>query len=344
MKTATAVIGAFITFLITMGVLFKTMHWPGAGPMIVLGASSLSLYVILVAAANITSYEKKGLIGFCNGVGAFGGMVLAVGLLFKIMHWPGAGPMIVISLPLVVIVSFVFMIGYLVMKEPIKLSPGTLFATICFGMLLYGTSIGGAPYSILINICDNAIKIEKNTELLNHQNHNTLLLNNTEANVKLFKSTSDLTNHIEKLKSELYAVTDGLPKEVADTISLYSINGKDNYDVPTHLMGIADPSNPIKVPGKEEYSAITLRKKIEEFNTFIKEMNSDIEVINTNEMIGYQGMESWEVGTFYHLPLAAVVLTLNQIQLEANVICNYVLTSKDNTSLKAENNEPEEEQ
>lgn len=30
---------------------------------------------------------------------------------------------------------------------------------------------------------------------------------------------------------------------------------------------------------------------------------------------------------FYHYTLAQVILTLNQIQLEANIICNTILTS-----------------
>ena len=85
MKTANAIIGGFITIVLLFGVLCKMMHWPGAGIMIVLSASSLAIYVYFAAVQNILSHKKNTLLKICNGLGAFVGSIVIIGFLFKII-------------------------------------------------------------------------------------------------------------------------------------------------------------------------------------------------------------------------------------------------------------------
>ncbi|MBL4594678.1 MAG: hypothetical protein JKX68_12815 [Flavobacteriales bacterium] len=144
----------------------------------------------------------------------------------------------------------------------------------------------------------------------------------------MFTASTELVNHIENLKSKLYEVVDQLPKEVADTISLNGVIYKDNYDAPTWIMGLGDPNNPVKNLGEEIYSAITLREKIESYNSLINKIGTEVTMINIDGSYNFEGvLEPWEVSTFYHAPLAFVVLSLNRIQLEANIICNTILTN-----------------
>ncbi len=328
MKTVNAILGAIITFFLLLGVMFKIMHWPGAGPLIVVFTSLLSMYMIPVAIGNILSYEKKTLIGICNGIGAFGGMVLSIGLLFKIMHWPGSGVMMYIGFLFLIIVILFFLILYAISKEPIKLSSGTLFSAICFGLLLYAVSIGSSSKSLLVNVVKNAVNIEQDYKEVETSNFKIISSFQNTNNTTVYEATNKLNSHINGLKSKLYQFTDNIPEEVADTISLYYIAAKDNYDVPTHILGIADPNNPSYADGLEECSAITLREKIEKFNAIVLELNPNSKTINTKDYTNYNGyMDPWEVETFYHYTISQVILTLNQIQLEANIICNTTLTS-----------------
>ena len=77
------------------GVLFKIMHWPGAGILITLGI--VLIVLVILPFYFVTSYrsqvEKKNplypIVGYITLA-----LILA-GALFKIMHWPGAGIMIV---------------------------------------------------------------------------------------------------------------------------------------------------------------------------------------------------------------------------------------------------------
>jgi len=141
---------------------------------------------------------------------------------------------------------------------------------------------------------------------------------------KVKKIANNLYTHIDNLKHQLYLETDGLEKLVADTISLELINSKDNYDTPTFLMGLADPATPVKVAGKEIYSGITLREELNKYQTGILSVFEDKEVVaNLTRKISYldtkdiptdDGNDPWEVGLFYHVPLAAVVCVLSKIQ------------------------------
>ena len=121
-------------------------------------------------------------------------------------------------------------------------------------------------------------------------------------------------DHIKNLKSTLIAETDGIPKEVADTMNMNAVNAKDNYDLPTLIMGIADPSNPIKALGYEEWSGIGLKEKMVGYKKgllgvfkdkdVIAEIDEKIGFLNTEDIAaGHDGPEPWEVALF--LPQAS---------------------------------------
>ncbi|MBL4594052.1 MAG: gliding motility protein GldM [Flavobacteriales bacterium] len=141
---------------------------------------------------------------------------------------------------------------------------------------------------------------------------------------KVKKLANHMYDHIENLKKKMYAVTDGIEQSVADTIKLSMIDGKDNYDAPTHLMGLADPGNPIKLPGEEQYSGIVLKEELNKYRKGILNIFDDKNVKDeVGEKIAYlatpkiktdDGEDEWEVGLFYHVPLAAAVCALSKIQ------------------------------
>jgi len=139
------------------------------------------------------------------------------------------------------------------------------------------------------------------------------------------KMSNDMYGHIEALKSKLIEITDKKPQEVADTLNMIYVDAKDNYDEPTRIMGLSEPGKPIKVPGLEEWSGITLREKINAYQSGIIGVFDDKDVkdiltqklsyLNTPEMKNDDGnMDPWETGMFYHIPLAAVVTMLSKIQ------------------------------
>lgn len=54
----------------------------------------------------------------------------------------------------------------------------------------------------------------------------------------------------------------------------------------------------------------------------MKTVNAIFGAIKTDEKWSGEYLDSWEVATFYHMPLAQVILTLNLIDAEAIAQCN----------------------
>lgn len=127
------------------------------------------------------------------------------------------------------------------------------------------------------------------------------------------KLSDELASYIEELKVQLIMETEGIPREVADTINLAWVNGKDNYDIPTLLM-IGESED-----GSGGKSA-ELRKKVEQFKTDLLAMldEQDREMLNVGlELEG--GVENgthynWEMKNFYHTQLAPTIVILSKLQ------------------------------
>jgi hypothetical protein len=97
-RSIAKIVGAISASLVNLGITFKFQHWPGAGPMLVLGLVSFALIfmpLLLKERSRQESSEKRTLM---NTAGATGLTLFSLGLLFKIMHWPGGAIMLGLSL------------------------------------------------------------------------------------------------------------------------------------------------------------------------------------------------------------------------------------------------------
>lgn len=139
------------------------------------------------------------------------------------------------------------------------------------------------------------------------------------------KLANEMYDHLAKLKITLIKETDKVTQEIADTLPLGRVSSKDNYDIPTLIMGLADPSKPTIYPGFEEFSAVKLEEKIDAYREgLINIVPKDYHQVfvpaiglTTDEVINADGgKEPWTVGTFYHVPLAACVTMVSKLQAD----------------------------
>ncbi|MBN1988771.1 MAG: hypothetical protein JW783_05235 [Bacteroidales bacterium] len=95
MKKSTYILGALSAILMVTGALFKTYHLPGAGVAILL-ASVLIVFAFLPTLF-YTSYKEdpSKLSMALSAIGFTVAAAMLLGLLFKIMHWPGAKIMLI---------------------------------------------------------------------------------------------------------------------------------------------------------------------------------------------------------------------------------------------------------
>ena len=140
------------------------------------------------------------------------------------------------------------------------------------------------------------------------------------------QASLELVDYIKELKIKLLQETEKITKNEADTLQLKFVNGKDNYDIPTNIL-IGQEETGEKGMAKVLKDKITRYKKdmlglfdLEEQKT----LNFDLK---TDDVKTDLGMESWEMGNFYHTPLAASITLLSKVQTEVKKV-EYDVVSK----------------
>ncbi|MBK6520838.1 MAG: hypothetical protein KBG47_01920 [Bacteroidia bacterium] len=108
MKKAMIISGTASVGLLSFGLFFKFMHWPGASIGILLGITILSL-IFLPLMFILKIKEKQNIKDKITiGIGAFAGILISMGILFKIMHWPYANMMMNSSIAILMLLFLPF--------------------------------------------------------------------------------------------------------------------------------------------------------------------------------------------------------------------------------------------
>jgi len=98
MKQKIYILGVISAIIVFTGTIFKMNHYPGAGVMIIAGIGSLVLLFLPLALTNHYRSNGNGKSLLLHVVTYITCFVVFTGMLFKLMHWPHAGSMLVIAL------------------------------------------------------------------------------------------------------------------------------------------------------------------------------------------------------------------------------------------------------
>jgi len=114
MKRTLKISGIISISLFIVGVLFKTMHWPGAGVILFLGLAFFSLVFIPLNIVLKFKDDTEKSNRIVMTIGLLTASVASIGVLFKIMHWPYANVLMFSSnlAFMLVFIPIYFMIKY----------------------------------------------------------------------------------------------------------------------------------------------------------------------------------------------------------------------------------------
>ncbi|MES2702990.1 MAG: hypothetical protein V4649_10140 [Bacteroidota bacterium] len=91
--------GFFAAFLISMSLLFRIMHWPGV---VVLHVSGFAALIVASTAIFINAMKHKDrhspMYNLRVVAGFVAGMLIAIGSIFKMLHYPGANVQILLGM------------------------------------------------------------------------------------------------------------------------------------------------------------------------------------------------------------------------------------------------------
>ncbi len=203
-KQATIYITAFVGGILFMAsVLFKTMHWPGANLLFLPGMAILAFIliplIIIQRIANLKMNKTVFVIGLISL------MTILWGMLFKIMHWPGAHVLLMVGGALLVL-AFVPLFYITEVRKSENIRIDFLFGIVAisyfiiFSFLLSITASSG----ILIdfNYQDNSFRSSANH--LN-ENNSSLLSETDQSEVSQFVKQADLV-YIELENIKLHII------------------------------------------------------------------------------------------------------------------------------------------
>ncbi len=155
--------------------------------------------------------------------------------------------------------------------------------------------------------------------------------------VECQKEIKEVEKYINELRAKIIAETEPSAKKnekIADTMNMRNMEAPDNFDVPSHVLGISNPKQPTKGPWTADELKGKLTKLQEKLVSIVDGMQKDkktkffdddykgikkkfmsLKPVDSKRMEGSIEF-NWEMDNFYHLPLAAVVTNLNKFQTD----------------------------
>lgn len=91
MKKRTLIVGVVSSFLLLIGILMKTQHWPGANVVIAVAAALFALGYSILLLRDKNAIAQNNNQKTVNIMTMVLMSVIMICFLFKAMHWPGAG-------------------------------------------------------------------------------------------------------------------------------------------------------------------------------------------------------------------------------------------------------------
>ncbi len=328
MKKLIYISGIAAANLLLSGCLFKVFHWPGASVLLCL-AVFLFCFVFLPFAL-LNSYQnqeqkKHGGLYIVTFVTFFIGVL---GILFKVMHWPGASIFLFVGIPLPFVL---FLPVYLYQTREEKNRDSRNFLGIMFGLTFL------AVFSVLLTI--NVSRDVLGSAGLNTNNNDKFVLF-TQTKIKSFGTE----NKIAQQSDQLCAYIDGLKCELLTAsqnavCANYSVTlgynpltiiNKDNSEIPVQVLFGEGDKNKLnelkqKIAGYRE-SVLSSGKASPALNELIGSLFdvSSIASDNPNE----ENLISWEERQFAGHQLMLVLDALSEIQSNIRLVESELLAVK----------------
>lgn len=319
-----------------LGVLFKVMHWPGASILLIVGwtillALFIPLLLISKLKENIPAKEKR-----IYTLGAFALILFELATLFKIMHWPGAGPLLIVG-------SFLLVGGFIPLYTNMKvkanaMSPGQFVFVITLSMYaIVLTSLLAMNVSkhvferILCDEADDSKIIhyfeKKKERLLSQLTNDSTQLVQFENKKHVVESSAEIKNLIRDIRIDLVEHVEGVDKIRAQELLLKPVTMLqiDNQDWVNELLLVNQQkqyATKLKLAINNFKSAIL---KASTNNEFTSKVNA---LLNTDNEITPDYNISWEESNFRNNSLISVLARLNNIEKNIYVLEMDILTSK----------------
>lgn len=214
MKNINYIIGLLSLIVLLIGIIFKVLHLPGAAILFILGMGLMVFIFLPIAYWNLLKSTTDELLKWVYHAAFISFFIDFVGVVFKVLHWPGASILMIIGIPL----PFVFFLPlYIYYHNKRKLKLDVNFFSICLFM-------------IYLSVFSSLLAVNKSHSTINA----TVSLANavSSSNSDYKSSNNNLILLLDEIKLALCNATDGNNEVLTDSgknIQFNMVISKDIY-------------------------------------------------------------------------------------------------------------------
>jgi hypothetical protein len=311
--------GLISSVIFLLGILFKVMHWPGAGVALLVGLSILGLiFLPSLIFAKISDDRGEGKRA-AYLVGLFAGLFYITGFLFKIMHWPGASAAILIGL---ILFAMIFIPLFVVAHYKNESHVSGHFIFVIVASMMATLFISFMALSVHKDVLSEFAAVEKQMDdvlddLEDNNNFFVQEMINTSVGdgivASVHQKTEEIETWINDLKKELVTAT-----EPENTVAI--AGGKVDGSMILRKDAINIPAEILIIEGK----ASQLAEKIKEYKGYLLSESDDANLASKLDMlldisrvkVADEPEIPWENATFEHRTLVSDLNTLTIIQIK----------------------------
>jgi hypothetical protein len=313
MKKMMIVSGAISAFGFFIGSMFKIMHWPGAGVLMVLAVAIFSFLFLPILFTLKVKEVKASREKWTLGIGTIVGILFSLSILFKVMHWPGAN---VMGLSALLGLVFVFL--------PIHFfggirNPETKTNTIVSSVILL--AISGFLF-LLVNLrgssaSDNALflankNLISSTDFLAKSSQDFIAKNEAESLIRIGENKRIAKQAVNVFRETILKQFD-----------------HQNYNAQTDEKIIRQSGNAYTAfenllftkQGEPSQLVLNLKKSLIKY----QQENGNGAVLSLPESMD----DDWEMKMFFKVTLEKILRNLNQLELDIELMeMNQLLLNK----------------
>ncbi len=315
MKKSVYFPGIACTILMLFGCMFKIMHWPGANIMLTISILLFCFYFLPAALMNSYKSQETPKHKTLHIITFIVFSICMMGVLFKVMHWPGAGVFLMIGLPLPFVL---FLPVYLYSTRNEQKEDSMNFLGLMFGLTFLAVFSVLLALSISKQVLRNGITRDYSIEKTIAFSETALTNFKTDSDVK--KSSDELFTYIQEVKNELLKATFN-EKLINTTENMWEMNQVDDKATPTAIL-LGEKNKLGELRGKivnYRESLLSTKKMDPELTELTKEL-FDVDSSRELDHSGNVNELNWEQREFSNKQLVFVLGALSQIQSNVRIV------------------------